>query len=516
MSYEDAFDGLRNIRWGNLCPGGTLYICGEHTTENLVIGASGTEGKPVSIVGHSAGATIFPHEQVVGSWVEDVGVGAGVYKLDLNDNPGVLFVDDMVIGKINNTDLASADSKGWGWMATAPDEMIENYNRIETPYWDGIGAMWGHDANGIKDANKPVYIRFADRESPDRKIIFKSLAGSSINTNGHSNITIRGIGIKNTRYGVYVDGGANITIEDIYSIGNYYMVSLNGVEGNITIQHNKHRGSYYGMDGWDYLPNFGYPHNETQTDRDVQVAARANSAIKTMFPSMIFNQCAVANFGETTGPIVIRGNDIKDVQRGFTFYPAYKPTKQSLIINDNHIDGALRTAISVSPGWDAVISGNTLVNANIVFRIQSIDAADSGVTERKVSFDSNWVHNKIDAGYGFFFHHSGDDAGEALQLLITDNNICGGGGTNWLGFDPGCFLFVHGDPEKSRDNLGANSVVEGNTIQWNTLDSCFGTYWSSVDHNTVYNHADNSFPEGAGIGANNTASTSGISCEVVP
>lgn len=516
-SYANAWAGFSRVQWNRLNGGDTLHVCGTHNSESLSIGKDGGAADHIVIDGNCPGdaGMIYPKRRITGKWSEAPSVGKGVYKIDLNANPHVLIVEDTVLGKLNEkTALATDSSEGWAWFAKDENATGTNYNRVTVDFWGGAEGFWGYDAKGIKDPDKPIYIRFRGGDDPNDLAIYRSVSRSAVDTNGKNHITIRNLKYENSRYGIYIDGSKDVCVEDVASIGNYYAVCLKNTEGNIDIRNSHHAGAYYGMKNRAYYPHFAYNKTTKAMDRSIQVSSWASLWMKNRFPGSVFNQAGISLFAKNKGPVTIQGNHIENTQRGITITSSFQGEQQPLLTRANTIERAIRTALSIGWGWNARVEGNIFRNNNITFRAQQIDQAYSDKPQpgRRILFRKNRIYNYYDAGYAFFFHYNHRYGGrptgvkEDLRLDIAQNAFYGGGGTHFGKYRSACFIALGTHSVFPR--LAVHSTIRNNRIEWNTSDGDFyrsysGRQWRSIDGNLIVNHADKKLPVTPWMGKEN-------------
>ncbi|HGJ66342.1 TPA: hypothetical protein ENS27_13340 [bacterium] len=215
FDYDNAFNGLSNIRWSNVSAGTTLYICDEHTDNiwQFVIGNTGLKDKPITIRGDYEG-----HAGVINPATKSTIVfGTNKYiKIEK-----LTFDKFWCYGDVGATDITIKDciftNQGDGWSFF--DLWEENHN------WTFDGCSFDIGRNGI----------------------YTHLYGTGCNNLVVRNCTFKNMGVEGYENGdshaVGIQGGTGHIIEDNYidNTGSailFYNANGYGLMGNHIVRRN--------------------------------------------------------------------------------------------------------------------------------------------------------------------------------------------------------------------------------------------------------------------------------------
>jgi hypothetical protein len=179
LGYANAWSGLGGVRWrsatkGGVGPGDTLWVCGTHRG-TLVVGASGSQGLPITIRGDFAGDPgVLLGSRTQGKSSDWTSLGNGLWATVTASFPraGSRAPGWVLLGpeaqqnlSVLRDTLAAADRDGLGWWDESQWRVILRsslgnpatiYGAIEIPYsYDGV-----HIAGRTNVALRSLAVRY--------------------------------------------------------------------------------------------------------------------------------------------------------------------------------------------------------------------------------------------------------------------------------------------------------------------------------------------------------------------
>jgi len=367
--------------------------------ENLTIPTSGSSGNPLTVKG-SRGANTVDYLTVIDAstdastgWVEDTGVGAGVYKKSLGFEPGEMAVGGKRIGKLRN-DIMGVGGDGWTYLALSPTAEVDVLDTsLKVVFWDGIEAICAYDS-----ASGYSYIRFRNRDNPNSMPVTVATTGSGIYMDDKSYITIQDLQIQQNEYQIQMrDLSHNNIIEDNLLIGGRARIYTFGGLNNLVIRRNEMTMNYYAGD--EYLGAGGFANYTLLVKRHVY------DTFKYLFGPNLSDDMGFyfRNIGQN---ISVHDNYIHGGLIGLTGYNGdygYSSPANGVYFYNNFIHNMGSLGITSSRNVQNMeIYNNLIFDANLCIRMHELNRSDEYA--RSVRIYSNVAWNPADAGVLVYLH----------------------------------------------------------------------------------------------------------------
>jgi len=398
-------------------PGDTVRVGAGIYVGRVIVPASGEEGKPIVIQGErdDQGKWLSIIDSSVPldvKWVAAPEIGEGVYKTPFPGyEPMQMLVDGKFIPRVWKDHMA--DGSGFKAMALPPDHVTKDGLR----YWDVMGAMMGNRDGW-------TYIRFRDRDDPNRKSLRAAPAGGGVHIEDRQYVILRNLMVRGGENCVQITGNkaAHNVIENCRLLNGAKRVYMsNGASQNL-VRKNEMTIDFYAdtckTGAWGYDARGEAVPYEFILKRDFYRLYK-----------MFFGPNSTSDYGVRmfrVGP----GNEVCHnlVHRGGQGISLYDG--QDVRIHHNTVYGFSSIGIitTLNRVRNAQVYENTVYDCNINMRIHHCNEPSQPFPRSLYVYHNRfWNHPRV--GTHIYFHYMPKHVipeGKHARIYIYQNTFAGG------------------------------------------------------------------------------------------